>query len=104
MFFSGFDVGPYYNLEFRRCEYRGYRRFPLRRRTVAPERTGFPGALQTLILVPAIFNRGLRMGHKLRSGEKLPSLTLNLVGGGSVTLPDDIESDFAVVLFYRGHW
>jgi len=44
------------------------------------------------------------MGHKLRSGEKLPSLKLNLVGGGSVTLPDDIETDFAVVLFYRGHW
>ena len=44
------------------------------------------------------------MSHKLRSGEKLPSLTLTLVGGGSVTLPDDIETDFAVVLFYRGHW
>ncbi len=44
------------------------------------------------------------MGDKLRSGDKLPSLNLNLVGGGSVTLPDDIETDFAVVLFYRGHW
>lgn len=44
------------------------------------------------------------MGDKLRSGDKLPSLTLNLVGGGSVTLPDAIETDFAVVLFYRGHW
>jgi peroxiredoxin len=44
------------------------------------------------------------MGDKLRSGDKLPSLSLNLVSGGSVTLPDDIETDFAVVLFYRGHW
>jgi peroxiredoxin len=44
------------------------------------------------------------MGEKLRSGDKLPTVTLNLVGGGSTTLPNDLESDFAVVLFYRGHW
>jgi hypothetical protein len=44
------------------------------------------------------------MGEKLRSGDKLPSITLNLVGGGAVTLPDDLPTDFGVVLFYRGHW
>ena len=44
------------------------------------------------------------MGDKLKSGDTLPAFALNLVGGGSVTLPDDIESDFAVVIFYRGHW
>ncbi len=44
------------------------------------------------------------MTTKLRSGDKLPSLTLNLVSGGSVTLPDDLTTDFAVILFYRGHW
>jgi len=44
------------------------------------------------------------MGDKLRSGDTLPAVTLNLVGGGNVTLPDEIESDFAVLLFYRGHW
>lgn len=44
------------------------------------------------------------MGEKLRIGDTFPSITLNLVGGGSVMLPDEIQSDFAVVLFYRGHW
>lgn len=44
------------------------------------------------------------MGEKLKSGDRLPSFSLNLVGGGSKTLPDDIDTDFAVVLFYRGHW
>ncbi|HJP35491.1 MAG TPA: hypothetical protein QF901_05835 [Gammaproteobacteria bacterium] len=44
------------------------------------------------------------MSDKLRSGDTFPPVTLNLVGGGSVTLPDEIESDFAAVLFYRGHW
>jgi len=44
------------------------------------------------------------MGDKLRSGDTLPALSLNPVGGGTVNLPGDIETDFAVVLFYRGHW
>ena len=44
------------------------------------------------------------MGDKLRAGDTFPSVTLNLVGGGSVTIPDDLQSDFGVVLFYRGHW
>ena len=44
------------------------------------------------------------MADKLRSGDPLPAVTLNLVGGSSVILPDEIQSDFAVVLFYRGHW
>ncbi len=44
------------------------------------------------------------MGEKLRAGEKLPQIELGLVGGGSLTLPDDIQSDFAVLLLYRGHW
>ncbi|MEM7542530.1 MAG: hypothetical protein AAF384_13245 [Pseudomonadota bacterium] len=44
------------------------------------------------------------MSEKLRSGETLPSFTLNLTDGSSVTLPDDLPSEFGVVLFYRGHW
>ena len=44
------------------------------------------------------------MGDKLRAGEKLPRISLDVVGGGSLTLPDDIQTDFAVLLLYRGHW
>ncbi len=44
------------------------------------------------------------MAEKLRSGDTLPSITLNLVGGGSATLPNDLSTDYGVVLLYRGHW
>lgn len=44
------------------------------------------------------------MTEKLRAGETLPQLTLDVVDGGSVTLPDDLATDFGVVLLYRGHW
>jgi hypothetical protein len=44
------------------------------------------------------------MGEKLKSGDKFPAVKMDLVGGGSATLPNDIDTDFAVVLFYRGHW
>ena len=44
------------------------------------------------------------MANKLRAGETLPQLTLDLVGGGTATLPDDLSTDFGVVLLYRGHW
>ena len=44
------------------------------------------------------------MPEKLQGGDTLPSVTLRLTGGGQVTLPDDLETDYGVVLFYRGHW
>lgn len=44
------------------------------------------------------------MTAKLRAGETLPSLTLNLVGGEELRVPEDLDSDYGVVLFYRGHW
>lgn len=44
------------------------------------------------------------MTDKLNSGEQFPTLSLQLAGGESITLPASIESPMAVVLFYRGHW
>lgn len=44
------------------------------------------------------------MPQKLGPGDPFPSLTLNLAGQGSLTLPSDIETPLAIVLFYRGHW
>lgn len=44
------------------------------------------------------------MAAKLDSGDSFPSTTLQLAGGGSVTLPDDLQTEYGVVLFYRGHW
>ncbi len=44
------------------------------------------------------------MADKLNLLDSFPTLQLNIVGGGSVTLPDDISTPYAIVLFYRGHW
>ena len=37
-------------------------------------------------------------------GDKYPSMTLSLVGGGTVTLPDDVIESWAYIMFYRGGW
>ncbi len=42
--------------------------------------------------------------QKLTTGDEFPNLTLNLTDGGALELPQDINTDFAIVLFYRGHW
>ena len=42
--------------------------------------------------------------EKLQQGDRFPSLTLNLVGGGQVRIPEDMTGRYAAVLFYRGHW
>jgi peroxiredoxin len=44
------------------------------------------------------------MSKQLALGDTFPQLKLNIAGGNTFTLPDDISTDYAVVLFYRGHW
>ena len=44
------------------------------------------------------------MTQKLETGDTLPAIQLQLVGGGALRLPDDMDSDFGVALFYRGFW
>ena len=44
------------------------------------------------------------MNRKLEAGDSFPQLELNLEDGSTVTLPDDIDTPHAIVLFYRGHW
>ncbi|MDA1075472.1 MAG: hypothetical protein O3A63_12030 [Proteobacteria bacterium] len=44
------------------------------------------------------------MADKLSSGADFPALTLNIAGGGTLSLPADLKSTYTVVLFYRGHW
>jgi hypothetical protein len=43
-------------------------------------------------------------GEKLDLLDTFPALTLNLAGGGRLTLPEDLTTSYAIVLFYRGHW
>ena len=44
------------------------------------------------------------MANKLGQGDLFPPLTLNLVGGGSINLPERLTAKYNVILFYRGHW
>ena len=44
------------------------------------------------------------MGKMLQQGERFPSLTLNLISGGRITLPQEMPSRYLALLFYRGHW
>jgi len=44
------------------------------------------------------------MGNKLDAGEVFPKLTLQLVDGGTLELPDGLDAKYKVILFYRGHW
>src|SRR6187399_3262034 len=41
---------------------------------------------------------------RLHNGQHFPSLSLPAVGGGTVSLPDDLAGSFGVVLIYRGSW
>ena len=41
---------------------------------------------------------------RLNNGDRFPSLQLNAVGGGKLSLPDDLAGSFGVVLAYRGSW
>ncbi len=52
----------------------------------------------------AVIHKEKNMAEKLIEGDVFPSITLNLVGGGTVTIPDDMDSKYLVALFYRGHW
>ena len=44
------------------------------------------------------------MPNQLDMLDTFPSVSLSLAGGGTLTLPQDIETPYAILLFYRGHW
>ncbi len=41
---------------------------------------------------------------RLDSGSRYPQMSLPLVGGAHLVLPDDWAGHAGAVLFYRGHW
>jgi hypothetical protein len=49
-------------------------------------------------------NKGSSMSEKLGIGSALPNLTIDLVDGGTLDLPDGLDAKYRVILFYRGHW
>ena len=44
------------------------------------------------------------MGAKLQQGDRLPEITLNLIDGATLALPEVMSSRYLALLFYRGVW
>jgi len=42
--------------------------------------------------------------NKLDAGDQLPDFNLQVGEGNIINLPSDISTDYAIILFYRGHW
>ena len=41
---------------------------------------------------------------KLDMGERFPTMSVGLTDGRTLTLPDDLTSDYTIFLGYRGKW
>lgn len=41
---------------------------------------------------------------KLTGGDVFPDVTLSVAGGGTLTVPTDLEASLTILLFYRGYW
>jgi hypothetical protein len=44
------------------------------------------------------------MSSKLGTGATFPKLTIHLVDGGVLELPEGMDAKYRIILFYRGHW
>ena len=44
------------------------------------------------------------VANKLGIGDTFPRMTLNLVDGTKLDLPEGMSSKYRIILFYRGHW
>ena len=42
--------------------------------------------------------------HRLQDGDRLPSITAPVADDSELTIPDDLEGHWSIVIFYRGHW
>jgi hypothetical protein len=44
------------------------------------------------------------LGTPLDTGGAFPALSMNLLHGGSVSLPENVGPGYGLVLLYRGSW
>ena len=68
-----------------------------------------PFPVQSIVLNRSYWNQmrqvqGVKMGEMLQQGDRLPKITLTLLDGGTITLPNDAPTRYTALLFYRGHW
>ena len=41
---------------------------------------------------------------RLENGQRFPTISASTLGGGTITIPDDLEGVWSVLIFYTGHW
>jgi hypothetical protein len=46
----------------------------------------------------------IAMPEKLDLLDTFPSIRLSLAGGRTLSVPEEIDTPYAILLFYRGHW
>ena len=44
------------------------------------------------------------MGKKLYAGDIFPNLMVHVASGRTFDLKSNLEANYNIVLFYRGHW
>ena len=44
------------------------------------------------------------MADKLRDGDTFPRMKVETVAHGALSIPGDLKTRYAVLLFYRGYW
>ncbi len=44
------------------------------------------------------------MADKLRDGDTFPAMRVETVAQGALSIPGDLKTRYAVLLFYRGYW
>jgi peroxiredoxin len=44
------------------------------------------------------------MAKQLTPGDPFPSFSINLTDGRTLTIPNDLRRDYAVIIYYRGIW
>ena len=44
------------------------------------------------------------MAKQLNPGDRFPSYTVALTDGRKLNIPEDLQGEYAVIIFYRGIW
>lgn len=70
----------------------------------AGERGTISELLSLLSSEQTVLGKVVVVATKLGIGDTFPRITLNLVDGSTLELPDGIDAKYRILLFYRGHW
>jgi peroxiredoxin len=46
----------------------------------------------------------MTMAKQLNPGDQFPNYIVQLANGGTLSIPQDLRGEYAVIIFYRGIW